>query len=153
MTDTTPNHPNDLFSRLLTLDAARPILVWGAGRAGVAAIRCLRDRGFTPAACVDSQPRVETLEGLEVHRPAVLEHGRDPHAARPFVVIASMHAAAIAAQARALGLSATDDFAIFDPRAAVFMDRGGAINADFYHLLHELRGHAVADLPRSSCSR
>jgi SAM-dependent methyltransferase len=148
MPDTTPNEPNDLFSRLLALDPARPILIWGAGRAGVAAIRCLRDRGIEPAACVDSQPRVETLEGLAVHRPTFLEHGRDSHAARPFIVIASMHAAAIAAQAQALGLSAADDLTIFDPRTAVFTDRADGIGADFYHLLHELRGHAVADLPR-----
>jgi SAM-dependent methyltransferase len=137
---------SDTLSRLQALDAARPIVIWGAGRAGTNAVRYLRDRQIEPAAFIDSHPRVETLEGLDVHRPTHLDALRSAMK-RPFVVIASMHAEAIAAQASALGLSSSEDFAILDPRAAAFPAAADPTVANFYHLLHELRGHALSDMP------
>jgi SAM-dependent methyltransferase len=136
----------DTLSRVRTLAATRPVLIWGAGRAGLAAIRRLRDRGATLAGVIDSIPRTNQLEGLPVHPPAHVAELRD-RGLTPFILIASMHADEISAQAEALGLSADADFAT----VPVFADHrpgfAGAAGPDFYDLLHELRGHALADMP------
>jgi SAM-dependent methyltransferase len=134
----------------LETEPERPVLVWGAGRAGVSAIRDLRDSGIEPAAVLDSAcaRQGHQVEGLAVHAPSYLQTLR-ADGISPLVVVASIHADQIVEQAAASGLA---------PPGALCVPRdlpARAVAADpavpeFYALLHELRGHALADMPRGA---
>lgn len=101
------------------LAGARPIVLWGAGRAGLAALRHLRDRGVEPCAFVDSSPAKQgtLLDGLPVRAPGTLSEGsRD---ARPLVVVTSIHARAILGALEALGFAPGADGVVLPPPLAL----------------------------------
>jgi SAM-dependent methyltransferase len=137
-----------LLDRLRVLASSRPLFIWGAGRAGIAATRLLRDRQIEPAAFIDSAAREDTprTEGLRVHPPADLAALPDA-APVPFLVIASIHSAEIAQQAAALGFLYPADVCVWQTPADPIPSLGEPVAPNFYGLLHELRGHALADMP------
>lgn len=134
----------------LETEPERPVLVWGAGRAGVRSIRDLRDSGVEPAAVLDSACARQgcQVEGLAVHAPSYLESLR-ADGISPLVVVASIHADEIVQQAVASGLVTPDALCVPRdvPARAVAADPAVP---EFYALLHELRGHALADMPRGA---
>lgn len=89
----------------------RALFVWGAGGGGRACLAALLDRGVRPDAFVDrdSAKHGQSIGGVPV-RPltALAECG-----VRPFVIIASMHAAEIEVELCRMGFVAPADFACF----------------------------------------
>jgi SAM-dependent methyltransferase len=138
----------ETLSRVRAVIDSRPVLIWGAGRAGVTAARYLRDQQLEPAAFIDSAPRAAdvVVEGLSVYPPAHIASLRD-RGDSPFVVVASVHAAEIARQAESLGVVAPADLSIWQPPPDPFIEVAAPVPPDFYAMLHELRGHALADMP------
>lgn len=134
-----------LIAHLRQVARDRPIVLWGAGRAGVLAIRALRDHGIEAVGFVDSAATGATaaVEGLAVRHPESLADA----ATRPFVVVASAHAVAIVEQAGRLGYRAPADVCVFQATPDTFTAAPDPLVPDFYVLLHELRGHALADMP------
>lgn len=142
--------PLDTLIRLREVARGRPLFVWGAGSAGVRATRYLRDQKIEPAGFIDSNARENwRVEGLPVHPPS---HARDLHQAgrAPFVVVASIHAAAIVESANALGLTAPDSVAVLTTPPEEFPGVVDPLVPDFYALLHQLRTHALADMPQGA---
>ena len=86
----------------------RPLVLWGAGSAGRMCLQSSADLRALSTAFVDSSPQKQgsTFEGLPVISPTTLA-ARQP---RPFVVITSQFAPAIAANLEALGFVHDDDF-------------------------------------------
>jgi SAM-dependent methyltransferase len=134
-----------LIAHLRSMAQGRPIVLWGAGRAGVLAVRALRDHGIEPVGFVDSAATGTTaaVEGLAVRHPGSLADA----ATRPFVVVTSAYAVAIAHEADRLGYRAPDDVCVFQATPDTFTAAPDPLVPDFYALLHELRGHALADMP------
>jgi hypothetical protein len=101
------------FSRttMAVLDAVvtgRPVWIWGAGTAGMAALQWLTTAHVRPAGIVDSNDALHgrRIAGLPIVAPDAL--CRTEGASSPFVVVASMHADAITLQLNALGFLASD---------------------------------------------
>lgn len=102
--------------------SGRPIWIWGAGAAGVAAAGWLAGLGVPVRGAVDSDPAKHGagLSGtIAVHPPdTVLAHlDRAPRAQTPLVVVASIHADAIMKQLHDRG--ATDGHVVVAPSAAL----------------------------------
>ncbi len=137
-----------ILGRLRALALSRPVFIWGAGRAGVAAIRYLRDHAIEPAGFIDSAATKQTVltEGLRVEPPSRLVALRQAGTA-PFVLIASVHAAEIAGQASALGFADAADLSVWQTPSETMPSAGEPAAPNFYALLHELRSHALADMP------
>jgi len=98
----------DRLARLLTFTAGsvrRPVWIWGAGAAGTAAARWIREQGGCVAGFIDSDPAKagRTVEGLPVASPEVLPPLVDEGLR---VVVASIYAADILAACAAGGVSA-----------------------------------------------
>lgn len=102
--------------------AARPILIWGAGAAGRACLAQVRARGITVSGFVDRDPAKHSVivDGVRVQSTDTLSDARP----RPFVVVASMWAAAIEDDLRRAGWVPDDDFLRFDISTAELVPAG-----------------------------
>jgi GT2 family glycosyltransferase len=107
-----------LFQALvhLTGESARPMMIWGAGAGGRAFLALIQRAGGTAQAFIDSNPAKAgtILDGLPIVTPDTLT--ADPR--RPFVIIASVHAAAIEEQLRSRGWLPDADYHIADFNSA-----------------------------------
>ena len=109
------------LQRLLRLLAAqsaavaevRPLVIWGCGSGGRRVLALLQEAGGLVEAFIDSDPRKagSLLEGVPVCSPAAVVPTGER---RVFVLVASVHAAAIKAQLQAAGLRPGDDFLPID---------------------------------------
>lgn len=137
-----------IVERLRALSPSRPVVLWGAGRAGVLGVRFLRDHGIEPSAFVDSSvgDGHAPVEGLPVLPPARLMALGETDS-RPYVVVTSQYADDIVATAAGLGLTAPDAVCVLRTPADAFPGVVDPLAPDFYALLHELRGQVLADMP------
>jgi SAM-dependent methyltransferase len=103
---------SDQIERLQEICRTRPLYLWGAGKAGVRAVRVLRDHGIEPAGFVDisTEKQATKVEGLDVRPPEILSGPVNGHA-RGFALISSIHAHAISEDATRRGLIEGRDFA------------------------------------------
>jgi len=119
---TDPRYSRDAFDALRAqwmdrdprLDAARPLVIWGAGRRTRRRCRALLGRGRRVHAWVDIDPRKvgNRVQGVPVHDPEWLAQ-RASRPPRPFVLgYVASHGARerIAAALAAMGYRAGDDF-------------------------------------------
>ncbi|HUU36274.1 MAG TPA: glycosyltransferase [Vicinamibacterales bacterium] len=95
----------------------RPLWIWGAGAAGRRVLARLRSAGGRAARFVDSdESQAGTMcAGVPVTAPAELVRAAD----RPFVIVASMHAAAIVPLLASLGWRASHDYHVADVEAVL----------------------------------
>jgi glycosyltransferase involved in cell wall biosynthesis len=104
-----------LTNRLQDLSAeGRPIFVWGAGAAGERFLASIDDFPVQVTGCLDSDARKQgtSLRNLAVTLPQALDSLPPQDQARPFVVIASVHAAEIAATLESRGYLRDYDYSI-----------------------------------------
>lgn len=90
---------------------ARPIVIWGAGRAGRDCLAHLQAAGLTVTAFVDRDPhkRGGRIDGLDVRDPTTLDAAL---ADRPFVMACGLFAAEMAATLDGLGFMAPRDYVV-----------------------------------------
>ena len=120
------------FDDLSNLRSGRPIVVWGAGRAGQLTTKLLQKQKCTPAWIADRDPRKigDKLQGIRIGSPADLKPPITPDGG-DFVVIASMHALSMAIELESRGWRPHVDFCIF-PNSSIY-------NSDFGFLLHDYK--------------
>jgi hypothetical protein len=101
------------FSALDRKTAGRRLVVWGAGRAGAIATAVLNAAGRTVALIVDADERrhAERLHGIPIRPLETLIHPANGRG--DYVLLASMHAPAMAARLEADGWQRDVDFGIF----------------------------------------
>lgn len=102
-----------LLGRVSQDPASPPVVIWGAGAAGRGVLQLLRKAGCTVEAFIDSNPLKAGTEvdGVPVVEPSVL---RAPRAPRPYILVASLHAAAIEQQLAELGRRPGLDYYVAD---------------------------------------
>ncbi len=95
-----------------SIGRARPVWIWGAGAAGRQVLARLAAAGGRVARFIDSDERRAgtTWAGVTVTGPAALVRAAD----RPFVIVASIHAAAIVPVLNALGWHESRDYHVAD---------------------------------------
>lgn len=97
--------------------ANRPLLLWGAGSAGRAALGALREKRIHPEGFVDGDKVKHGgyIEDLPIRPPADLASSN----VRPFVLVASQYAPQIEAQLRELGFEPRSDYLSLSESAAL----------------------------------
>ena len=123
------------FANFIKLLSGRPLVVWGAGRAGQLTTKLLQENKFEPAWIADRDPRRvgDRLQGIRIGLPSDLR-APGTHDGGDFVVIASMYASSMATGLQSRGWRPHVDFCIF-PNASIY-------NIDFGFLLHEFKQHS-----------
>lgn len=100
----------------------RPVVIWGSGSGGRRVLALLQRTGTQPVAFIDSDPAKNgtTIEHVPIHLPDAIELGS---AAGAFVLVASMHAAAITPRLHAMGLQALTDYLTIDFAAVSLLEK------------------------------